>query len=232
MNVMCQYPAGYIEPYPAFYAAIAGYAQAGHTLYKDIPSSTLAARSLQQKALAYFDHLLRVSGQLQSMAEKELRGEKFSAEDEKFLKGIVVLQKENAICGLKSEQWDGWYAALYPWYSERNLIDFNDYNPLVITGIHTNTAAQIPPQGVLHVGTGLTATQLFIVDANNTLAIYVSPAFTYYEFVEKGFPPPRLSDLEWAERLGTNQRPLPPQWTASFRLPSGEAPSIHVPGDR
>jgi len=56
-----------------------------------------------------------------------------------------------------------------------------------------------------------------IVDTDEGQTIYVGPSLTYYEFIEEGYPPPRLSNTEWAERLLGGLPPEPPSWTQTFR---------------
>lgn len=227
--VMCEYPAGYVEPYPDFYAALADYARAGRAVFEKVTSIAPEEQAFKDKALTYFDHLEKVSNQLKTMAEKELRLEEFSPEEENFLKSLVILQSTQAMCGLHREEWNGWYAQLFPFYAEKNLIDSNEYNPFVIADVHTNVNNLIPPQGVLHVGTGSVATQLFIVDTDEGQAIYAGPAFTYYEFVEPGYPPNRLNDLDWAGQFYSNY-PSPPEWVASFRIAINHYPDYLIPG--
>ncbi len=238
-QVLCEYPAGYIEPYPEFYEALSQYASAGYEFYDSLPLGDYGAFALQQTALEYFDHLQVVANTLQQMSNKIVDGERFSNDEEAFLRDIVVLQDQNFLCGLRQEQWDGWYAGLYPWYGERNLASLNENNPFTIADIHTNPNSQDPsltPAGVLHIGTGRVVTQFFIVDTPKGQTIYVGPAMTYYEFIAEGYPPNHLNDVEWYYQLTNRaEEEIPfsaPSWTASFRLPSSDDLTILVPGVR
>jgi len=38
---------------------------------------------------------------------------------------------------------------------------------------------------------------LFLAETSQGPAIFVGPTFTYYEHLEKGLPPHRLTDEEW-----------------------------------
>jgi hypothetical protein len=114
------------------------------------------------------------------------------------------------------EEWRGWYPNLFPW---------KDTSPAVVADVHTNlnTDSKYPdllPPGVLHVATGSVSALLFIVDTDEGPCMYVGPSFTFYETVVEGYPPTRLTDEDWQERLGTDPAPLPPEWTNDFRLPS------------
>jgi Protein of unknown function (DUF3160) len=65
---------------------------------------------------------------------------------------------------------------------------------------------------------------LLIADTDQGPQIYVGPAFTYYEVIEPGFPPVRLTDEDWNQRLSASPRPAPPEWTTSFRLRAASPP--------
>jgi hypothetical protein len=64
----------------------------------------------------------------------------------------------------------------------------------------------------------LPAAALLVADAGAGPTLYVGPASTYYEVVERGAPPVRLTDQEWRARLAAGEAPAPPAWTASFRV--------------
>jgi hypothetical protein len=181
------------------------------------------APELRQTALAYFGHLETVASMLQTMAEKELRLEPFSPDEEAFLKDTTILQKEYIGCGELHEEWNGWYPQLFPW---------EDDSPALIADIHTNTDPKLAPPSVLHVATGSVAALILIVNTDEERpTMYVGPSFTYYEVVEEGAPPVRLTDEDWEGRLWADKaRPMPPSWTASFRLPTPQRPSyLSVP---
>jgi hypothetical protein len=221
-SFLCEYPAGYVEPYPAFYAAVQDYARAGGEAIMASPFLENAPE-LRQTALAYFGHLETVASMLQTMAEKELRLEPFSPDEEAFLKDTTILQKEYIGCGELHEEWNGWYPQLFPW---------EDDSPALIADIHTNTDPKLAPPSVLHVATGSVAALILIVNTDEERpTMYVGPSFTYYEVVEEGAPPVRLTDEDWEGRLWADKaRPMPPSWTASFRLPTPQRPSyLSVP---
>ncbi|MBZ0315479.1 MAG: DUF3160 domain-containing protein [Anaerolineae bacterium] len=224
MGVACQYPTGYVEPYPAFYAAVADYARAGRSLFEQIPPSgnVLSDYDLENEqrtletALTYFSNLENTAVQLQTLAEKELRLEQFTEDEDLFLRSIVVRQyREQQICGVDPWEWNGWYMELFPW---------EDDSPALIADVHTNINhdPEIPdllPPGVLHIGTGPVSTTMIVGNTDEVNTMYVGPTFTYYEFIELGFPPVRLTDDDWRGRLATTPPPAPPIWTSSFRLP-------------
>jgi hypothetical protein len=114
--------------------------------------------------------------------------------------------------------WDGWYTGLF--YQK-------DDNPAVIADVHTNPsndpASALYSPRVLHAATGPVVAEFLIVETDEGAAIYVDPAFTYFEVVTEGDsrrPPERLNDDQWRARLQqTNQYPSAPAWSRGFRLP-------------
>ncbi|MDQ5851565.1 MAG: DUF3160 domain-containing protein, partial [Chloroflexota bacterium] len=223
---VCEYPAGYVEPYPAFYAAVEDYATMGRELLGALATmhSGQMDERVRQQAVDYFEHLGTVARQLRGIAEKELRQERLSSEEEMFLKETASRHVHWAFgsgCSgpIAVEQWSGWYPRLMPW---------RESNPALIADIHTNPSGDLDhgryPPCVLHAATGPVAVALLLVDTQSGTTIYACPAYTYYEVVEAGPPLVRLTDAAWRAHLASQPRPAAPQWTASFRVPSWEQP--------
>jgi hypothetical protein len=223
--IVCAYPSGYVEPYPEFYAALYELAQADRSTLAQLDLGGLDSSSAEtrDRAMAYFEKIMPVAGRLQAMAEKELRLEAFSAEEEAFLKGIVIRQlEENQGCGGPrfTEQWNGWYVDLFYGLDE---------SPALIADVHTNPnddpSSPLYPPRVLHVATGPAVPIFLIVATDEGPTLYVGPAFTYFEVIKEGSPPVRLTDEEWQERLRAGPYPPTPAWTTSFRLPPAQQPA-------
>lgn len=220
-SVMCEYPAGYVEPYPEFYHALHAFFLNNLTLITNLRLSS-KEKDLQvfDTASSYFQAGMTVMKQLEILANKELNGETFTSDEEEFLKNIVRRQVKEVdhICALVTEEyWDGWYPSLF--YTD-------DENPSVVADVHTNPNVRedspLYPPGILYVASGPVVPIIMIVNKGAETAMYVGPSFTYYEFVEQGYPLVRLSDEEWQDRLDTFPRPEPPAWTRSFRYTSAE----------
>lgn len=226
-EVMCEYPAGYVEPYPAFYAALAQLADDVQQVLATVPLPTsTSGQATQAKIVTYLDNLLAVSNQLQILAAKELRLEPFTEQEELFLKSIIKRQAKELDIGctgpIIEEFWDGWYAHLF--YQK-------DKTPALIADVHTNPtndpASTLYPPRVLHAATGPVAAELLIVDTDEGATLYVGPAFSYFEVVTSGTAttlPTRLNDQEWRNRLHTNPYPATPAWSQSFRIAVQTAP--------
>jgi Protein of unknown function (DUF3160) len=208
---LCSYPAGYVEPYPQFYAAIGDYARSAQTLFDGITLRD-EEQYLRDNTVRYFGQVASITDQLRTLAEKELRLEPFTLDEDTFLKSIVVHQwaDSHSCSGPRYiEKWDGWYLDLFL---------NKDDSPALVADIHTNLEETMPPVGALHVGTGPVAALIFAVDTDEGVSLYAGPSFTYFEAVTPGNPPLRLTDEDWNKLLATEPRPPAPDWTASFRL--------------
>lgn len=225
-EVLCEYPAGYVEPYPAFYAALAQLAHDIRQMLVAVPLTTTSGQTTRNKIVTYLDNLLAVSKQLQTLAEKELRLEPFTEQEALFLKSMIKRQVKDLGIGcagpIVEEFWDGWYAHLF--YQ-------TDKTPVLIADVHTNPtidpASSLYPPRVLHVATGPVAAELLIIDTDEGAAVYVGPAFSYFEVVMTGnttTAPTRLNDQEWRTRLQANPYPLTPTWCQSFRIAAQTVP--------
>ena len=212
MSLACEYPAGYVEPYPAFYTSLEAYTQASHDTLAALDTTRFNpyARQIVGQAMMHFEAQSGTMAQLAVLAEKELNNEPFTEEEELFVRSIVKRQLVyvNVVCAVETRTyWDGWYV---------NGFYGPESGPILVADVHTD-----PNDGgrVLHVGTGPVAAMLFMVDET----LYVGPAFTYFDFVEPDFS--RVNDDEWEDRLfDADAYPDAPQWVSSFRIPVDAPP--------
>jgi Protein of unknown function (DUF3160) len=218
---VCEYPAGYVEPYPDFFGALYELAKAngGALAQLDVGGLEPYAGEVRDKAVAYFDKIMPIAERLKGMAEKELRLEPFSTAETQFLKEVVIRRIAEGGCAGPVVEWTGWY---------RDLFYGSDGDPALIADVHTNPnddpSSGLYPPRVLHVATGPAVPIFLIVDTDEGPTLYVGPAFTYFEVVEEGTPPVRLTDEEWQARLSDDPTPSAPAWTASFRLSPAQQP--------
>jgi hypothetical protein len=226
-GALCEYPAGYVEPYPRFYATVADYAQAQQTLLSQLDPARLSdgEAQIRQTAVTQFGRLAAAATQLQTLAEKELRLEPFSPAEEKFLKETAVHKPGD----FYAPQWAGWYPELFLEYKKSAYqIDRKDKSPALIADIQTDPGdGLLQSASVLHVASGSVAALIFIADTDKGPTMYVGPALTYYEVVESGRSPQRLTDQAWRDRFSplAETRPAGPAWTHSFRWSPEPAPA-------
>jgi hypothetical protein len=214
----CEYPAGYVEPYPACYAAMSDYARMGQQLFACLTPEDLTAseQHLCQMSINYFQHLEMVTKRLAELSEKELAQEPFTPSEEEWLKETAVRRLDRCMSGGPEEQWTGWYPQLF-------LDEQWRESPALIADVHTNPPSDIDPlASVLHLATGQVATMPFIVNTDEGSTMYVGPTFTYYEVVTREEAPKRVTDQEWKEQLTTG--PVAPPWTRNFRFSEAATP--------
>ncbi len=224
----CSYPAAFVEPYPEFYARIGKLAQRADEGFAELENKD---RDRGYGVLGTYRAHWRMVAQrmetLERLAGKELHGEPFTAEEQKFLKQTVEIKISRGDCGALlsprnrsissdpadyevafsprgTREYGGWYCDLF--YPREGLEDFRP----TVADVHTN------PRGseVLEVGTGPVRLALVAVDNGEDRAVYVAPVSTYYEFRQA--VDHRLSDEEFKSMLEHGQAPPQPEWTRAF----------------
>lgn len=196
-GVACDYPDGYVEPFPEFFKKIAAYAKTSRELMAALPAQM---KTLDYSMSAYFTNLETVANTLAAIAEKQLAQEPRLPEQTEFIKTLV---QDESMCG--SAPFSGWYKELFFDATDTTF----DFEP-TIADVHTDPNST----DILHVGTGYANPLILTVKTTCGLRAYVGPASSYYEHRETGFT--RLTDEEWKGRLEGNLIPPRPSWTTSF----------------
>lgn len=235
-QIACSFPDGYVEPYPSFFAALSAYADEGQQLMQQTDFGQL---ELQEQATGYFERLGYVATMLQMMAERQLRGEPLTAEEDAFLQSMIIHQlEENPAPGCGGprfiDTWDGWYRDLF--FSDSP--ELFDENPAVIADVITNpttdpSSALYPPR-VLHAATGHVVPIYFVVERDGVPTLFVGASFTYYELTtegERAEAPKRYNDDEWRRELANGSQPEPPAWTETFRLLNAQPQLLELPSE-
>lgn len=204
----CSYPDAYVEPYPAFYAEIARLAReaAGRLNGLNLDVSDEIRRSqfknLQRSFVSFFDQFAETVLRLKRLAEKELRAEEFTPAEREFLENTIQEQSG----GSGPPRYDGWYPTLIYGGTPRN------YDP-TIADVHTD-----PESGeVLEVGVGSAQFLVVAIDNEDDRAVYVGPAYSYYEFRHPASD--RLDDEAWQKMIAEGKLPKRPDFTDSFVAP-------------
>jgi hypothetical protein len=205
-STSCEYPEGFVEPYPRFYATLADLTA---TLAKRISSGVVSSgdagqsryvKQIRDGQSAFFARFADVMLKLQGLAEKELAKRPFSADERAFLKKTIDVRGG----GSGPPRYDGWYPTLFYGGAPQQ------YAP-VVSDVHTD------PSGgaALEEATGNVEFVVVAVDNGADRAAYVGPAYSYYEFTSKARQ--RLTDEEWTERLEQGDVPPKPGFTAPFQ---------------
>jgi hypothetical protein len=195
MGELCEYPTGYVEPYPEFFARVAQFAEVGAERLQGVASKNGRISSF----LAEFAAVVR---RLEGLARKELTGQPFNGDEKKWLKEVVRKEMHGGGCGGPTIEFTGWYKDLL--YSH----DPDSWEP-TIADVHTN-----PNDGsVLEVAVGDVNFLVAAIDSRGDRAAYVGPVYSYYEFTSAQ----RLTDEEWRVRIKSGNLPPRPEWVGVFQ---------------
>lgn len=194
----CEYPAGYVEPYPVFYQRVREFAQEGARRIGGLktPKSTTA------RAVSFLEEMAKTAGKLETLAKKELRAEAFSSEEKTWLKKTIDIRGG----GSGPPRYDGWYTTLFFGGGYRSA----EWDP-VVADVHTN-----PAKGeVLEVAAGTPSFLVIAVDNEDDRMVYVGPSASYYEFTQPASQ--RLTDEAWQLLLQTKKQPPRAPWMKNYR---------------
>ena len=262
----CSYPDGYVEPRPEFFARLEALALRAANLIGALPippfrtvqiaSSSrwgpgdpveIVLTSVRDAQVAFWNKFAGYVGRLRGLAEKELRGERLSGDDIRFLDRLIQSTRPNGAGGPR--QYDGWYTEMFyrnvlaPADSFQSNEGAQRWDALV-ADVHTDLPCDIcgDPGSVLHQATGNVHLLVLTVDHGNEKMLYAGPVLSHYEFELVG-PPKRLSDIDWLARWNkagfdryTPQTPdteqsrdwseIPPhpEWTRSYLVPHPTRP--------
>jgi hypothetical protein len=197
-GVICEYPAGYVEPYPELYARLAFLAEQER--------QWLEAAGFSEKHISEYLQLFAATvRRLERLARKELAGQPFDRDEIKFIKDTIHVTTRGGGCAPVTV-YTGWYAQLF--YNGAP----NEWNA-IIADVHTDPNSQ----HVLEVATGGVDLLVAAIDNGADRAAYVGPIYSYYEFAA----PERLTDEEWRSKIFSKDIPERPPWIRPLLAPSG-----------
>jgi hypothetical protein len=205
----CEYPAGYVEPYPELFARVKLFAEEGARRIEgaDFNSDYGNFEKVKLGQVAFLKQMAETVGRLETLARKELAAEPFSAEDQAWLKKVIDIRGG----GSGIPRYDGWYCQLFHGGGHRAA----EWDPTVID-VHTDPNSR----DALEEGVGDCNFLVVAVDNEDDRMIYVGPSYSYYEFRQP--VDNRLTDVQWQEMLATGQQPPRPDWTKAFQAPKLE----------
>jgi hypothetical protein len=213
----CEYPAGFVEPVPHFWARF----EAMVKRTQGVIAATPALRDRYQHGLKNF---AKAAGMLRAIAEKEVAQKELTAEETKFLKEVVVRGGGSGMPPVS-----GWYPNLFTHRSK--FMDQDDAHKWValVTDVHTDPpAVTVPDPGcVLHQGVGNVDALIVAVDNGKDRMVYAGPVFSHYEFEAPNAV--RRTNGEWHDQLRSGKAPPRPAWAAGFVVP-GTNPSVREYG--
>ena len=199
----CSFPHSYVEPYPAFYATLGGFANMASVFFNQYSDN-----ETMDKVVQHYQRYGEIMAHLEAIAEKELAREQFSEDDCEFLATMLYEAKDG--CNII---FSGWVTELFYQDRDEECVD------LTIVDVHTQ-----PTDGsgnvlgrVLHVGTGLFNLGVFIVESPSngfTPTAFVGPVMSYYEHTTENFD--RLTDERWWDMVWDGSLPERPDWVNAY----------------
>lgn len=171
----CEYPAGFVEPYPEFFVQTRRLADEMTAALGDL--ETLGGVTAAAAPRRYWRMASLTLEKLETLARKELANEPFDAAETKFIKQTIeITRKDLGSCGKGTgpfvETFTGWYAdMLYP-----DSKTWREFTPS-IADVHSDPRGRVLEVGVGHVRLGLIA-----INHGEHQMAYVGPIYTYYEF--------------------------------------------------
>lgn len=198
----CDFPDGYVDPYPGFYAALAALGARGQELLAELDLSRAPAVT-RQRAVTYFQELTAVMQQLQAIAEHQRTGAELTPEMLAFINDAVVVQD---VCGGGHVE-SGWYKRLF--FNPSTAVEADP----TIADVHTQPTDEAgnPVGRVLHVGTGAPRLMVVVAEGCSGPRAYAGLASSYREKVTENFE--RLTDEDW---LDTWFEEPEPEWMADL----------------
>jgi hypothetical protein len=197
-------PKGYVEPVPEFYARLAALT----ALTREGLGSRGLLDELDQNSLDTLETLAR---SLQTMAEKELRGEPLSEDEYTMIReyGAQIESLTMAAADTDAE--------------DPNARRFMEEEPqaAVVADVATNPPSfSVLEEAVGRINAIYAVVPIVEEDGNTYLQVAKGGIFSYYEF-----PWPmddRLTDEKWRSMLDDGNQPPMPEWTASFVVDEAE----------
>jgi len=227
--LLCEYPAGYVEPNPAFWSQFLEMAKYTLRLLQNLKTpkdlkedKNNSWKWTHQSMIHVFQNFEQVLKKLVSISEKQaankplitpqtyesIRSGVENISEDTFLKSVMEESH-----GSGSSRYDGWYPSLF--FPSRNFS--GKWDP-VIADVHTDLPDEMAgdPGCVLHEGVGNVHTMLVAFKREDSVICYAGPVMSHYEFTCEINE--RKNDAEWREMLRT-QPPPHPEWTRSFLAP-------------
>jgi hypothetical protein len=205
-EAMCEYPTGYVEPYPETYARIKFFANEAARLIEatdySLPGQDLSVT--KQKQVAFLKKMAGTLARLESLARKELASEPFTVDDQQWIKRVI----DRRGGGSGAPAYNGWYSDLF-YGGGRACAEWD----ALVVDVHTDpTKGEVMEQAV-----GNCTYLVAAIDNEEDRMIYVGPAYSYFEFHQPADQ--RLTNADWQQMLMMKKEPPRPEWAADFQPP-------------
>jgi hypothetical protein len=209
MMLGCEFPFGYVDPYPRFYRSMEALAAHTTTAVEGLPYASAG----KTRMMTWLTQMRATMRRLEAIAERERANTPLLAEDLEFFNHMVSLTGKSAVCTTVTEP-EGWFADLY--YDRSKAL----WHEPVIADVHTQPTDENGTMvgKVLHVGTSRPRMMVVTLqhDAGQHAQTYRGFVSTYAELETQNFE--RLTDEAWRERLGKGTAP-PLPWLTPILSP-------------
>lgn len=207
MGVICDFPRSYVEPYPAFYAAVGAYAREGYRRF----------RPRHQAIGEYFARLADVCDRLRGAAERTARGQELTDAQVDWIRNALRVRTAGGGCGGPSSWYEGWFMDLHYAYDIKPYAKKKAYT---VADIHSKPQDDMGPAQVLHAATGPVQMMVAALPWRGCISYFVGPVASFYDVTLNGPDFRRLNDEEWTRALDEGS-PLArrPPWTRAFLVP-------------
>jgi hypothetical protein len=202
----CEYPAGFVEPYPETYVRIKLIAEEASRRIgaANFKLSTRDLRGLQERQVGFFQRMASTLEKLEDLSRKELAAQPFTEDDTLWIKKLIDARGG----GSGPPLYSGWFAQLYYGSSPQ----CSKWSPTVVD-VHTDPESN----AVLEQAVGNCDFLIVAIDNEHDRMIYVGPAYSYYEFRQPSDH--RLTDNRWQEIIAEGTEPPRPSWTEAYQAP-------------
>ncbi len=200
----CEYPHGYVEPYPEFYQKLTTFADTAAHLIEAVDYGE-EGKWQKNKQIQFFTNMSSIMQKLEIMARKELQGQAFTPEEVIFMQKWIDMRR---IGSGGQTRYDGYYCQLF--YSGGESAE--EWKPTV-SDVYTDPNSK----RALEVATGDINYLMIAVDNGEDKMVYIGPTYSYYEFTVP--VQERMTDEEWAKKITAGKIPKRPEWTSAFQGP-------------
>ncbi|TWU30036.1 hypothetical protein Pla144_08220 [Bythopirellula polymerisocia] len=207
---MCEYPDGFVEPYPAIYRKLGEMASTtadrieALEMQHEIANQRESYQRTKQQQVRFLARFAGVMNQLEAISIQELAGEPMTDAQRLFIETTIDRRGTLPYGSGGKPHYDGWYCELL--YDEK---DPSLWDP-IIADVHTNPR----DHKAIQVGVGDVNFAVLAVDNESDVAAYVGPVYSFYEFNQPAEE--RMTDKQWQLQISTGQVPPRPDWTNSF----------------
>ena len=202
-------PRGYVEPVPLFYARLAALTA--------MTREGLASRGvLSDEDGNSLQRLETLASALQTMAEKELRGEALTEEEYTTIRFYGGELEHLTIAAADNPEPDA---------NGRGYME-EEPQAAVVADVATDPypVPTVLEEGVGRVNEIHVVVPVVAADGTTSLQVAKGGVFSYYEFPWPASD--RLTDEKWRQMLDAGKAPAPPEWTGSFFTTQGESSDL------